>query len=413
MLILVVIVAVTLWVRVHYAESPGFVPDLRSFAGWMKVIQTEGILHFYEPEFRLNETDRTYPPLSTVSFAVLANIYGPLENERMEVQRPGFIALLKAMPIAAEMVLIIAVYIWLSPQPVVQRVISTALALYPALIVVSAWWGQVDAMYTAFLVLALICLNKDRPLWAWACFTAALLLKQPALFFSPLLLVITFRRYGWRKTAWGLALAAGLSIVAFVPFILTSGFQNALSPFLLAGDTFPFLTNNAYNTWYVISSGLTQGAPVTFRDPILADAQIWLAGLSYKTSGLLIFGTYALGLMVIMWRQATQKREFIWAAALYFGFFMLPTQVHERYLYPAAIFILIAVAQDRRLWWAALGVVITFTYNIMAVLDEGIMRDLLLAPADVGVTSAIVTMVLFVVLIGYTIFAPARAGDQA
>ncbi len=405
-IILVLIVALALLVRVNFANSAGYPPDLRSFAGWMRVIQTNSLLSFYEPQYRIDEEDRTYPPLSTVSFGLLANVYGEVGNARMEVQRPAFVSLLKVFPIAAEIILIIAVYLWLIPYPVLQRGISLALALYPALIVVSGWWGQVDAMYTLFLVLALISLNKDRPLWAWASFAVALLLKQPALFFAPLILVITFRRYGWRKTVQGIIVCGVLCVIAFAPFVLTNGVQNALSPYLQAGGTFPFFTNNAYNTWYILGSIIKEGAQVVFRDPELLDAQVWFAGLSYRAVGLMTFAAYTLFLMMVMWKQAEQRREFVWAAALFFGFFMLPTEVHERYLYPAAIFMLIAVAQDRRLWWAALGVGITFTYNIMAVLNEGMMRDLLLAPARVGVTFAAVNLALFLVLSGTLVVTP-------
>lgn len=399
-IILVVIVALALIVRLNFAESPGFVFDLRSFAGWMRVIQTNGILPFYEPQYRIDAEDRTYPPLSTVSFGVLANVYGEVGNARMEAMRPAFVSLLKVFPITAEILLIVAVYVWLHPRPMIQRGVSLALALYPALIAISGWWGQVDAMYTLFLVLALISLNKDRPLWAWASFAGALLLKQPALFFAPLILVITFRRYGWRKTVQGIALCGVLCVIAFAPFMLTSGVQNALSPYLQAGGTFPYFTNNAYNTWYIFGSIIKEGEQVVFRDPELLDAQIGFAGLSYQAIGLMMFAAYTLFLMAIMWKQAKQRREFVWAAALFFGFFMLPTEVHERYLYPTAIFILIAAAQDRRLWWAALGIGFTFTYNIMAVLNEGMMRDLLLAPARVGVTFAVVNLALFLVLSG-------------
>ncbi len=405
-IILVVIVALAVVIRLNFVESPGYVFDLRSFAGWMRVIQTNGVLSFYEPQYRIDAEDRTYPPLSTISFGVLANVYGEVGNARMETQRPAFVSLLKVFPIAAEIILIVAVYVWLNPHPVIQRRISLALALYPALIVISGWWGQVDAMYTLFLVTALISLNKDRPLWAWASFAVALLLKQPAVFFAPLILVITFRRYGWRKTIQGIAVCAVLCFVAFAPFMLTSGVQNALSPYLQAGGTFPFFTNNAYNTWYILGSFVKEGAQVVFRDPELMDAQVWFAGLSYQAVGLLAFAAYTLFLMAIMWKQAEQRREFVWAAALFFGFFMLPTEVHERYLYPAAIFILIAVAQDRRLWWAALGVGITFTYNIMAVLNEGMMRDLMLAPARVGVTCALINLALFLILNSAVIFPP-------
>ncbi|MFN8531613.1 MAG: hypothetical protein U0670_23660 [Anaerolineae bacterium] len=402
-MIFLVIAAIALAVRLNYVESPGFEPDLRSFAEWMRVIQTHGLLNFYEPQYRVDETDRTYPPLSTAAFGLMANAYGTVGNARLEVQRPAFVTVLKVLPIAADLAMILAVYIWLSAQPVLQRLITTALALFPAMVIVSGWWGQYDATYTVFLLLALISLNKDRPLWAWFWFALALLVKQPAMFFAPLILVLTFRRYGWRKTLWGMVLCGGLCAIAFAPFILTSGIQNALSPYLQAGDTFPFLTNNAYNTWYLLGSRLTGGAQVVFRDPILADAQIWFAGLSYKLIGLLAFGAFILWLMVLMWRHAGERREFLWGALLYFGFFMLPTQVHERYLYTAAILTVIALAQDTRLWWVAIGVMITFSYNIMAVLRERVMLDVLLSPGETGVACAGINVVLFLALLAYTV----------
>src|SRR5262249_19326214 len=57
-------------------------------------------------------------------------------------------------------------------------------------------------------------------------------------------------------------------------------------------------------------------------------------------------------------------------AALYFGFFMLPTQIHERYLCMAALLALIATAQDRRMWWVAAGLALTFSFNVLNVLDQ-------------------------------------------
>src|SRR5207237_5793665 len=52
------------------------------------------------------------------------------------------------------------------------------------------------------------------------------------------------------------------------------------------------------------------------------------------------------------------------------GFFMLPTQIHERYVCMAALLALIAVAQDRRMWWVALGLALTFSFNVLNVLDQ-------------------------------------------
>ena len=71
-----------------------------------------------------------------------------------------------------------------------------------------------------------------------------------------------------------------------------------------------------------------------------------------------------------MWRQYVERREFVWATALYLAFFMLPTQIHERYLYPAAALSVIAIVQDRRMWAIALPLMLSFTSNIVAVPNE-------------------------------------------
>jgi hypothetical protein len=79
--------------------------------------------------------------------------------------------------------------------------------------------------------------------------------------------------------------------------------------------------------------------------------------------------------MVIMWRQAKEPREFIWATALMLGFFMLPTQIHERYLYPAVTLAVFAATQDRRMWIVALGLAATYTYNLFGVAIPVLTQD--------------------------------------
>jgi hypothetical protein len=49
---------------------------------------------------------------------------------------------------------------------------------------------------------------------------------------------------------------------------------------------------------------------------------------------------------------------------------MLPTQIHERYLYPAAALSVIAIVQDRRMWFIAPVLALSFTTNVLAVADE-------------------------------------------
>src|SRR5690606_29757797 len=110
------------------------------------------------------------------------------------------------------------------------------------------------------------------PVAAWIMFAIAVLLKQPALVLGPLLLVITYKRYGWRLAVMGLAVSGALCAIVIAPFALSSGLENALAPYLKAGDAYPFLSNNAYNFWYAVGSLQHHGIMVQFQDKTFSDA---------------------------------------------------------------------------------------------------------------------------------------------
>jgi hypothetical protein len=158
----------------------------------------------------------------------------------------------------------------------------------------------------------------------------------------------------------------GICGVILIPFILASGFQGALSPYLKAADIFPFMMNNAYNFWYILAFLNNGGQPTVF-DKHYADALPIYGGFTYKFAGIIMFCAFILLLSIIMWRHAHKRYEFVWATALFLGFFVLPTQVHERYIYPAGVLALLAVVQERRMWWPAIILFWTFSYNVLGI----------------------------------------------
>ncbi|MFN8418312.1 MAG: hypothetical protein U0528_03555 [Anaerolineae bacterium] len=362
------IIALALLVRLPYLPVIGYLGDLEHFASWGHTIAQHGLFRFYDPELRYGSGDRAYPPLSTVVFATVQMLRNPtaVSTPAAELRDSVYVILLKLAPFLCEMGLIAAAYLWLRRQRLWRWLIPCLLAIYPGLLATTVWWGQYESAYLLFVVLALIALNRDQPILAWVSAAIGLLFKQPAVIVLPLLVILTFRRYGWRKTLIGLLLMGAISLLIHLPFMLASGPVAALSPYLNASDAFPNLSNNAWNFWFFLGS-LVNGAPIRFQDPHFHDAvSIW--GLfSYKTAGLLMFGTYSLLLLYWAWRNADKRNEFIWATALYFGFFMLPTQVHERYLYPVAVISVLALAQDWRMIWIVVGVIFTYSYNILGV----------------------------------------------
>jgi len=397
------LILLALFVRLPSMAGIAHEGDLRHFAQWMRIIDQQGVLQFYDPIYRMNIQDRTYPPLSMLSFDILVRAYGFSPDPRLALENPNFVVLLKIFPVVCEIALIAAVYLWLIDRPKLRWLIAGALALAPGLIATTSWWGQYDAPYTLFLVLALMALNRKRPILAWIMFGLAVLVKQPAVVLAPILLVVTFRRYDWRKTVLGIAASVGVYAAVSLPFALSTGVENALTPYLRASDAFPYLSNNAYNLWFALAS-LHKGAVILFREPAYLDSIAMFGGIPYKWIGLLLFGSFALLIMAVCWRQMGEQREFVWASALFFGFFILPTQVHERYLYPAVVLLLIAVAQDERVAWTALLAVITYSYNIYAVTLSDLWDIPLITPHGLALPIALINVVIFLFLVCWTVF---------
>jgi Gpi18-like mannosyltransferase len=355
------ILALALLLRIGYMPGLGYSPDMFNSTGWIKTIQQRGLFNFYT-----DEALRTYPPIAIAAHGAIGLVQQAAGLALDPVKDSVYLSWLKVPSVVTELALIAVVYAWLRRERWLRWTIPGLLAIHPGLVVTSAWWGQNESMYMLPVVLALIALNRERPMLAWGCFALALLTKQQSVVLFPLMLILTFRRCGWRTAALGILSATVLVAVIYAPFVLASGFDSALSPYLGAADRYPDVTNNAYNFWQLLiplgrASGLwPDGSPFTDALPILGP-------LTLKQAGLLMLGAYTLLIGMDMWKRPREKREFVWASALYYGAFMLPTQIHERYLYAGAILIVIALAQDRRLWWVALGTLYTYTNNVLQV----------------------------------------------
>jgi hypothetical protein len=235
----------------------------------------------------------------------------------------------------------------------------------------SAWWGQVESVLTLCLALALVSLGAGRVQRAWLCWTAALLVKPQALVVRPLVALITLRRAGLRGVLRGAAGGAALFAAATSPFWATGRLEPLVATYAGVANVHPRVTVNAYNLWWALSG--PPSWPLTW----FPDTQAVAAGLTYRHIGvglLLAYTALVLAPMLPWWPGALPARRRSQASpagsapdalvlalgtALYLGFFMLPTQIHERYLYPGTA--LLAFLTWRHPLLAALFAVFTTT----------------------------------------------------
>jgi len=359
--ILLILLAIGMIMRLNDLTHAGYLGDMVSFnMPWALSIQQFGLFRIYAVSPETN-----YPPIYLFILGIASTIVAPLKDNSISL---GFVVLTKLFSVIAELAIIGIVYRWLSPSTRLKWIIPLVLALSPGLIATTAFWGQTDSILTLFLVLSIIALNRNQSRMSWVWFAVAMLMKFQAVVLLPMLGILSLRRFGIRATIIGILLAGVIIAIVLTPFTISSGLENTLNPFSGATDHYPIVTFNAFNLWYVVIPPLWKILPAKLTD-IPVDTNVLIGSLSIRQISLLMFGSYVLLVVIMMWRQYSAQREFLWATALYIGFFMLPTQMHERYLYPAATLSIIAIAQERRMWPIAAMLIVTYACNIVVIPD--------------------------------------------
>ncbi|HRE46573.1 MAG TPA: glycosyltransferase 87 family protein [Aggregatilineales bacterium] len=397
---LAVILLAALLLRMGFVPDSGHESDLSWYSRRAWSMKQFGFFSVY----RQHPTDA--PPLYITVLGVIGAIHSWGETPFL-ADNPALIPIFKIVPIGAELGIIALAYAWLRRRAVWRWAVPSVIALCPPLILNTALWGQVDSLYVLIVVAALFALHHDKRWWVWGLFGVALTAKIQSVILLPLLVVVCFRRYGWRNALGGVIIAVLIVAAAVFPFAMGSGFDEALHPYFGAVGKYPVITVNAFNLWYVVTP---HKFALPFPYDYTLDSQPLSASLplSMNQAGLAALGVCTLLILCAVWRGAkrtdpAERREFVWAAALYMVFFTLPTQIHERYLYPGVVLSIVALVQERRLIFVAIGSIYTFTYNLVIVLGVPLLTAALWIPQASAAIAAL-NLCLLVEMMGIAVF---------
>jgi Gpi18-like mannosyltransferase len=239
-------------------------------------------------------------------------------------------------------------------------------------------WVQVDGIYSFFCFGAVVLAARRHPVASMLCYVLAFAAKTQAIIFLPPLLLLWAPQWWSRPTKLLLSVGAGAGLVVLVlaPFIwwsLDNYVPRIIEINQNAAGTYPLLSLNAYNLWYLLPVGDT-----------LSTDQLLLGGLPCHTWGLLLFcGFSALTLWPLL---TTAVRSVLASRAtglplaapdlglvllccgtipLVFAFFN--TQMHERYWHAALLF-MAAYGFVRRDYLPYVLVSTAYLFNLEAVL---------------------------------------------
>jgi Predicted integral membrane protein len=296
-----------------------------------------------------------------------------IERLRLILNAPsgGLLAvcLVKLFVIAAHAAGVLVVYFGMC-RPFGGKTARRAALLYALslpLFVNGAMWGQADTVLLLAMVSALVALAADRPLRAGALMGWALSIKLQAVCIAPALLVYTWRRFGWRATLLGTA--AGLGVLALItaPFVLAGEGEKVLAAYKDAAGFYHLRSLNAWNLWNLANDIdiRWRGVPGSIANQ---DDRLAFGPLTYQHVGILMFAAYLLLVLVVLWRRARRETLLDAAALSAVGFFILCTQMHERYIVPGAALLTLTGALSLTRLTVAAGFGLTAFLNQVLVL---------------------------------------------
>jgi Gpi18-like mannosyltransferase len=319
----------------------GYERDIQLFQAWADRLYKEGFSNFYYAD---EYTD--YPPGYMYALYTLGALRGALKLSDAAA------VLIKTPAIICDIFTSCLIYRIAARK--FKRfpafLFGMAYAFNPAVIIDSVIWGQVDSVHTTLLFVSILALSEKRRLFSYICMALAVLVKPQSLALSPIFIydvvigvVRPHQRSGIKEAAViclkGLA-AVSLAALLSLPFTRGYDLRHILDLYKSTLGAYPYASVNAYNLYAYAGANWV---------PVINEIFPGFSIYQFGFFCLVLISVYA---AYILYRgRGRQSSLFLSAAALFIFTFTLSVMMHERYLYPALVFLLAACVyrRDKRL----------------------------------------------------------------
>lgn len=227
--------------------------------------------------------------------------------------------------------------------------------LSPIVILNSGWWGQCDSIYVGFILLAVVCLLKDKSSLCMIFMGCALAFKLQTVFALPMLLV-----YYWINKKF-----------SFWKFFMIPITMEILCLPAIIGGCSPWITFSVYFNQMKTYPAMYYYYPNFWT---------FFQNTPYYVFGrMAVVGTFALllleAVLIIQKEKVIHKENFLplFCLLVMTAVCFLPS-MHDRYGYMLEIAAIIYAVADKRKWWFALMLqVISLVVYAPAFLDRYII----------------------------------------
>jgi Gpi18-like mannosyltransferase len=321
--LVILILAVSLAIRLALIPSPGYVLDINTYKAWIGTAVDTGLKAFYGTVWC------DYPPFNVYIFLSLGSIAKALSLFGTDWML--YLIKLPSNIIDLATAFLIFCIVRKRFDFKTSLIACAAYAFNPATIFNSAIWGQFDAIYTFLLFLSVMTAVESRPKLSGMFFALALLTKPQSIALLPLLTFFIARRYGLKKLLTSIAIGAGTVLAVILPFQWSDPIKTLVGIYTGGYGNYAYTSVNAFNLWGIEGFWLS-------------DARAFI--LSLQSIGWIMFGACVIFALYALRRKSDYAMYFA-AFVMLFAFFMLPTRIHERYLFPAFSFLALFLYERR------------------------------------------------------------------
>ncbi len=332
--------------------------DMGTFTAWALHAADKGLPNFYASGMFAD-----YPP----GYVYVLYLIGLVQKFfSLPLDSRLFLLILKLPAIIADILISFLIFRYASKK--IGRLLAAGISLLfvfaPAVILNSAIWGQVDSVFTLFILVMLLLLIKNKLVIASGIFAFAILIKPQALIFTPLLFFAFIKKgrlYPFLiSMAWGL----GVFVLGILPFSIVQGPFWIFGQYLKTLASYPYASLNAANLFAFFGRNWAPNSG-TFLF------------FSYSTWGLL-FILAIVGWAAALFFKGKGKESYLFIAlTIVTAAFVLSTKMHERYLYPALAIGLISFIslKDKRIFLLSGFLSIIHFLNVGYVLQFSLMNS--------------------------------------
>jgi Gpi18-like mannosyltransferase len=257
---------------------------------------------------------------------------------------------IKGLMVVFDLVMAIGIYLVAKhfyPRKFLPVIAGIGSLLLPTVLSNGIFWGQFDQFYTAFILFSLYALLKNNSKLTWLFFGIAIAIKLQAIFFLPVLVLMSFKRINLWHSAYGIVSFIALT---FLPVLAGRSVGSILHIYVAQTGLFNGnLTLNAPNIYQWVPNSAFH---------FLNSAGIYLA----------IVFIIAVFIFGILYKKYSDKDVILLSTIMLFVVPFLLPQMHERYFFSATILAFILAIVTRRFIAVAIVLQITTIFSYIPFL---------------------------------------------